>query len=125
MPPISIHQVKDPVVAVQENNISNNLQKDTPLKETAIADGASNLIEEKEEEDLKSDMGKKSIFDEIEKSQETEVAQSNNSNKWSVGPSIGPVYFSSFGNGSPIHSNFVSNSKSGNVNLELRIDGLV
>jgi len=110
-------QVKDPVVTVQENNISNNLQKDKPIKETSIADGASNLIEEKEEEDLKSDMGKKSIFDEIEKSQETEVAQSNNNNKWSVGPSIGPVYFSSFGNGSPIHSNFVSNSKSGNVNL--------
>ena len=61
-------------------------------------------------------MGKKSIYDEIEKSQETEVAQ-NNSNKWSVGPSIAPVYFNSFGSGSPIHSNFVSNSKSGNVNL--------
>lgn len=109
--------VKDPVVAVQEKNISNNnLQKDTPLKETAIANGASNLIKEKEEEDLKSDIGKKSIYDEIEKSQDTEVAQSN-SNRWSVGPSIAPVYFNSFGNGSPIHSNFVSNSKSGNVNL--------
>ena len=108
--------VKDPVVEVQENNISNNLQKDTPLKEAVIADGASNLIKEKEKEDPKSDMGKKSIYDEIEKSQETEVAQ-NNSNKWSVGPSIAPVYFNSFGNGSPIHSNFVSNSKSGNVNL--------
>ena len=103
----------DPVVAVNENNI---LQKDAPLKETVIADGVSNLIKEKEEEDLKSDMGKKSIFDEIEKSQETKVAQSN-SNRWSVGPSIAPVYFNSFGNGSPIHSNFVSNSKSGNVNF--------
>jgi hypothetical protein len=109
--------VKDPVVPVQENNISNNnLKNDTPLKEAVIADGTGNLIKEKEEEDLKSDMGKKSIFDEIEKSQETEVAQSN-SNRWSVGPSIAPVYFNSFGNGSPIHSNFVSNSKSGNVNL--------
>jgi len=109
--------VKDPAVIDSENNISkNNLQKDTPLKETAIANGVSNLSEEKEEEDQKSDMGKKSIFEEIEKSQETEVAQSN-SNKWSVGPSIAPVYFNSFGNGSPIHSNFVSNSKSGNVNL--------
>ncbi len=108
---------KDPDIKASENNISNaNLQNETPLKETDIADGVSNLTKEKEGEDLKSDKGKKSIFDEIEKSQETKVAESN-SNKWSVGPSIGPVYFSSFGNGSPIHSNFVSNSKSGNVNL--------
>jgi hypothetical protein len=74
------------------------------------------LIAEEKEEALRSDLGKKSIFDEIEKSQETEVTQTN-SNKWSVGPSIAPVYFNSFGNGSPIHSNFVANSKSGNVNL--------
>lgn len=108
--------VKDPVVAVQEKTNSDDLENDTPLKEAAIAAGASNLVKEKEQENPKSDMGKKSIFDEIEKSQETEVAQ-NNGNKWSVGPSIAPVYFDSFGNGSPIHSNFVSNSKSGNVNF--------
>ena len=41
----------------------------------------------------------------------------NSGPKWSVGPSIAPVYFNSLGEGSPIHSNFVSNSKSGNVNL--------
>ncbi|MGB5429684.1 hypothetical protein [Eudoraea sp.] len=108
--------VKNSVLEVEDTTISNNIQKDTPLKEAVVADGATNLIEKKEEEDLKSTMGKKSIYDEIEKSQETKVAQTN-SNKWSVGPSIAPVYFNSFGDGSPIHSNFVSNSKSGNVNL--------
>ena len=90
------------------------------LQEAAIANGTAKVIRgkegEKEKQDVKSDKGKKSIFDEIEKSQETQVAQSN-SNRWSVGPSLGPVYFDSFGDGSPIHSNFVSNSKSGNVNL--------
>jgi len=101
---------------IAANSGNNQLQNETRLKETAIAKDESNLTEEKEEENVKSDKGKKSIFDEIEKSQETEVAQSI-SNRWSVGPIIGPVYFSSFGNGSPIHSNFVSNSKSGNVNL--------
>ena len=104
---------KDPIAAKSENA---NIQTETGLKETAIASGVGNLIEEKEEEVVKSDEGKKSIYDEIEKSQETQVAESI-SNRWSVGPSIGPVYFNSFGNGSPIHSNFVSNSKSGNVNL--------
>lgn len=104
---------KDPIAARSENA---DIQTETGLKETAIASGEGKLIEEKEEEDVKSDVGKKSIYDEIEKSQETQVAQSI-SNRWSVGPSIGPVYFNSFGNGSPIHSNFVANSKSGNVNL--------
>ena len=104
---------EDPIAAKSENT---SIQTETGLKETAIAGSVGNLVEEKEDEDVKSDKGKKSIYDEIEKSQETQVAE-NISNRWSVGPTIGPVYFNSFGNGSPIHSNFVANSKSGNVNL--------
>ncbi|MFD2587970.1 hypothetical protein ACFSQJ_13575 [Croceitalea marina] len=63
--------------------------------------------------------GKKSIFDAIkEKEDQEEVAEvETKENKWSVGPSIAPVYFDAVGQGSPIHSNFVENSKSGNINL--------
>ncbi len=62
--------------------------------------------------------GKKSLFEEIAKSQEEEDAlAAATSPRWSAGPRIAPVYFNSFGQGSPIHSSFVSNSKSGNVNL--------
>ena len=79
--------------------------------ETAIAD-------QTETEDKEDSTGKKSIFDEIEKQQEEEaLAEQSKESKWSVGPSVAPVYFDSFGEGSPIHSSFVSNSKSGNVNL--------
>ncbi len=61
--------------------------------------------------------GKKSIFDEIsEQEQEEEVVDAKN-NKWSAGPSIAPVYFNAIGDGSPVHSIFVPNSKSGDVNL--------
>ncbi|WP_222982781.1 outer membrane beta-barrel protein [Flagellimonas meishanensis] len=71
---------------------------------------AQNDPEEKELE-------KKSIFDAIaEQEEEIEVADASQ-NKWSVGPSLAPVYFNGSGEGSPIHSNFASNSKSGNVNL--------
>ncbi|MEX0287697.1 MAG: outer membrane beta-barrel protein [Flavobacteriaceae bacterium] len=59
---------------------------------------------------------KKSIFDEIAQEEEEEVAE-NSKDRWSVGPSVAPVYFSSLGEGSPIHSNFVANSKTGNLNL--------
>lgn len=105
------------IASLPSEKETGNTGNDEPeLKEAVIADDGAKLNEENEEEDVKSDKGKKSIFDEIEKPQEIQVAQ-RNSNRWSVGPSLGPVYFNSFGDGSPIHSNFVSNSKSGNVNL--------
>jgi hypothetical protein len=60
----------------------------------------------------------KSIYDAIAESEEEKVVDvANNGPKWSVGPKVAPVYFNSFGEGSPIHSNFAANSKSGNVNL--------
>lgn len=59
---------------------------------------------------------KKSIFDEIEEQSEENLAE-NSGGKWSVGANVAPVYFNSFGEGSPIHSSFVPNSKSGEINL--------
>ena len=61
---------------------------------------------------------KKSIFEVIEKQEEEEVAiVENKKSNWSVGPSIAPVYFDAIGQGSPIHPDFIQNSKSGNINL--------
>ncbi len=59
---------------------------------------------------------KKSIFEELE-TQEAVADSEESEGKWSVGPSLAPVYFNSFGNGSPISSNFLNNSKSGTVNM--------
>jgi hypothetical protein len=58
----------------------------------------------------------KSIFEEIE-NQEEKTFVEKSANKWSAGPSIAPVYFNAIGDGSPVHSIFVPNSKSGDVNL--------
>ncbi len=86
-----------------------NLEKELSNKEDAV----TVAITEKEDD-------KKSIFDAIKEKKEDEenleIAE-NSENKWSVGPSIAPVYFDAVGQGSPIHSNFVENSKSGNINL--------
>ncbi|WP_425235218.1 hypothetical protein [Ulvibacterium sp.] len=59
----------------------------------------------------------KSIFDEIEEQQENEAIAEVKSSKWSAGPSIAPVYYNAIGEGSPVHSIFVPNSKSGDINL--------
>ncbi|MEM8846177.1 MAG: hypothetical protein AAGD17_03650 [Bacteroidota bacterium] len=74
-------------------------------------------IENKKEEELSE---KQSIYDAIaEKNalEDEELIAENTESKWAVGPSVAPVYFTGSGEGSPIHSNFRSNSKSGNVNL--------
>ena len=73
------------------------------------------IAQQETEKELIEESGKKSIFDEINKEEDLQAEDSGP--KWSVGPSIAPVYFNSFGDGSPIHSNFASNSKTGNVNL--------
>ena len=69
-------------------------------------------------ENTEEDKGK-SIYDAIEEQQEEEkeVVAENSDNKWSVGSAVAPVYFNGIGEGSPVHSNFSANSKSGNVNL--------
>jgi hypothetical protein len=80
-------------------------------EETKIAE----VDEKKDEVKIKEDK-RKSIFDEI-KDQEEEAIAENDGNRWSAGPSIAPVYFNSFGEGSPIHSIFVPNSKTGDLNM--------
>ncbi|MGB3152038.1 MAG: hypothetical protein WBB27_15380, partial [Maribacter sp.] len=80
-------------------------------KETGIAS-----FEKEEKEEAIEDSKKKSIFEEIEVQEEKAIVE-NSDKKWSAGPSIAPVYFNAIGEGSPVHSIFVPNSKSGNVNL--------
>ena len=110
----SVEDIEQTSDALITGNIDSKDKQDpnkTIINETAV-------VEESTEQEELDDSGKKSIFDEIKKQEEEkETLAEASSPKWSVGPSIAPVYFSSFGEGSPIHSNFVSNSKSGNVNL--------
>ncbi|MEC7263861.1 MAG: hypothetical protein VXW38_08990, partial [Bacteroidota bacterium] len=94
------------------DNLNRNERNQDPIG-TSKEEEAVALNEEKEVESER-----KSIFDAIkEQQEEEEIVAQNTSDKWSVGPSVAPVYFSASGNGSPIHSDFASNSKSGNLNL--------
>ena len=66
---------------------------------------------------------KKSILEAIKEQEEEETAVAKNSgNKWSVAPAVAPIYFNGVGEGSPVHSNFSANSKSGNVNLSYGVN---
>lgn len=82
----------------ETNSIAvNDKQKSTPIKEVA----------------------KKSIYDEIkaQKEDKEDAIAEVKTNKWSAGATVAPVYFNAIGDGSPVGSIFVSNSKSGDTNL--------
>jgi len=95
---------------VKDNRRANTINNST---EEGIA-----IYKEEESPERTEEPKKKSIFDEIAKQQEQEeIVVENSDSKWSAGPSIAPVYFSAIGEGSPVHSIFVPNSKSGDINL--------
>ncbi len=101
-----------------EKDIANEDSRD----KTAQKETLQNVMEQQKEEAVtineEEDNRGQSIFDAIKEQEEEEVVVDNTiSGKWSVGPSVAPVYFSASGKGSPIHSDFASNSKSGNLNL--------
>lgn len=102
---------------ITDNNAQEAIAQNN--KEQTISKG---LDQESQEESIaenqKEQPEKKSIYDAIKEQEDEEVIMANtNSGKWSVGPSVAPVYFNATGGGSPIHSDFASNSKSGNFNL--------
>ena len=94
-----------------------NLENTSTLGQDDIAKTNKEAAVVAENEDKEE--GTISIFDAIEeqKNLEDNALAENTAKRWSMGPSVAPVFFSSVGEGSPIHSNFASNSKSGNLNL--------
>ncbi|MEJ2162371.1 MAG: hypothetical protein P8X60_03375, partial [Robiginitalea sp.] len=111
----NVRDDKEPVLEQQSvDNAIAAAEKDRFSKEKNP--DKSGITEEKNEVAAVEQTPKKSIFDAIEESEE--VAEvSDEGGKWSLGPSLAPVYFNSFGEGSPIAPNFVDNSKSGSLNM--------
>ncbi|SHH08066.1 outer membrane beta-barrel protein [Flagellimonas flava] len=102
---------------VAENkNLDQSLENKDPSFMLKEKNEEKEVVALQEEETEKED-DRPSIYDVIAKQEEEAVAQNSTGNKWSIGPSVAPVYFSASGEGSPVHSNFAANSKSGNVDL--------
>ncbi len=114
---------------VAKTEIDNKKSTTDPLikKEGAVKDtNTEEAVAKEEAQEQKEDQEeKKSIFDAIEENKEVEeaVAQKEGpKNRWEVSPNVGPVYYSSFGNGSSIDPTFADNSQSGDVNLSYGAD---
>jgi hypothetical protein len=93
-----------------------------PATETGIAGNhTGNKTGETTTDDTEKVEEKVSIFEAIaeqeEKAEEEILLQDPDFNRWEVTPSVGPVYYSSIGNGSSIDPSFADNSQSGDVNF--------
>lgn len=108
------------VAAVHKNETQDPVEKITQQKEAnkELDKRLNNALEKEAITQSEKETDKKSIFDEItEQEEEKKVLVTSTGSKWSAGPSVAPVYFNAIGEGSPVHSIFVKNSKSGDVSL--------
>ena len=81
---------------------------------------AQNRLEEKKEDlnvqEQSEETAKAALLEGLAQ-QEEETEEGYTARRWEVGPRVAPVIFSSLAQGSPIHSSFRDNAKSGNVNM--------
>ncbi|MFC4095874.1 outer membrane beta-barrel protein [Euzebyella saccharophila] len=117
----------EPENANLENNVISKNEKslenqNSDNSEFSRSNMENNALAAEDTEELKPSAqdkeSKKSILDAIaeQNKEDVEVVESTEG-RWSVGPSVAPVYFDAVGEGSPIHSAFNQNTKSGNTNL--------
>lgn len=94
--------------------ITNTTSENTSeTKEDAVLEDANAIIEE--EKTIEDAIAEANNIDEEEKEKQL--------NRWSISPNVAPVYFNSLGEGSTIHSQFVENGKSTEVNMSYGIGG--
>lgn len=105
---------KEPLLKEEEitNPVSNQTSEDTRLATNEVNKKAND--EQTEVVDVTKEKAEKSLFEAVEKEA---VLAENNGPKWAMGAKVAPVFFSSLAQGSPIHSSFQNNSKSGNINF--------
>lgn len=110
------------VIDSKNKTVADQSDKKSSLESSEI--NRKNLVEPDKkntvaEAVVEKDEKKKSIYDAIaeQNKEEEKFVTEKSESRWAMGPSVAPVYFDAQGQGSPIHSNFASNTKSGNVNL--------
>lgn len=100
----------------QENSKKPSIKNNKEIQNIVKDDKGDTYAETNIDKDTAINPERKSLFEEIEEKKKEKIAD-NEGGKWAVGAELAPVYFNSFGKGSPIHSSFTPNSKTGEINL--------
>lgn len=104
---------------------SNTTIADVNTKEKGTSETESDSTEDsqnKEEEEEEETNAIENAIAEAENTEEKEEEEEK-LNRWSVSPSVAPVYFSSLGEGSPLDNQFVKNTKESEINMSYGING--
>lgn len=101
---------------IPKDAVVSKLAEDSDAEVAAVSPQTKDPQTSENPKTTDGDENKISIFEAAE-AQQTVAETADKGGKWAVGPSLAPVYFDSFGDGSPIASNFVNNTKSGSVNM--------
>lgn len=105
------------------NTVSRNEDEKTKIAHQAKLP-LENKADQSLEQNKKLPENSESIEEAIAKANPTiEEEREEQPNRWNISPSVAPVYFNSMGKGSAIHSQFVNNSKSGDVHMSYGISG--
>ena len=99
----------------EQNKIAKSTDQNT-IKDIETPEENKDIIAlNKDEESIEDAIAKANPSNEEEKEEQP--------NRWNITPNVAPVYFNSLGKGSTIHSQFVNNGKSGEVNMSYGISG--
>ncbi|WP_149304414.1 outer membrane beta-barrel protein [Pareuzebyella sediminis] len=106
-------------LAAEFQNEARKKESRKPIVKNDIERNSEGSVTGREDQDVEGPQEgkKKSILEAIADESEEEVTSDERGGRWSAGPNIAPVYFNGFGQGSPVHSSFAQNTKSGNTNL--------
>ena len=114
-------------IAVPERNTGIEKEVDSGTKtasaiaENTPSDKINKVVDEPQQPE---EVVKKDLFEVIEEQQAVAEIQTEDpqGRKWSLNAAVAPVYYNTLGEGSPIHSNFADNNKSGEVNMSYGVN---
>ncbi len=112
-----------PVEIVQSKDNKEKATNQNKITETPFLE--QDILEETQTDVAHVDENKKSLLDYLKEKQEEKETATNSStimeDRWSISPSIGPVYYNSIAGGSSIDAQFSKNPISGDVNYSYGI----
>lgn len=103
----------DNLIKATKTDSNTTVAKNTSEKEDEILDEVKT---EEQENAIENAIAEVEDLDEKEKEEEKQ-------NRWNISPNVAPVYFNSLGKGSTINSEFVNNSKEGDINMSYGLGG--
>lgn len=102
----------------KQNSAEMEVEKSVESQPITVATTETDSVSETQE----STEQKKSLIEylaekELEKEEEALAEVNQLEDRWSVSPGVMPLYYNTFGKGSPIDSQFADNTKKGDINL--------